>query len=87
MKVLELENLQREEGQIFYIRKYSCHAILQLPTNIEKLPLKFIIEMDPLGNKSINLNMDNNVNYPLIPLKKALLEFIMNEEREGKLPC
>lgn len=87
MKVLELENLQREEGHIFYIRKYTCDAILELPTNTEKLPLKFIIEMDPLGNKSIDLIINHSINYPLIPLKKSLLEFILNQEREGKLPC
>ncbi len=87
MRVLELQNLAREEGQIFYIRKYSCDAILELPKNTEKVPIQFTIETSPLGKKIIELTFTQAINYPLIPVKKALLEFIYTEEIEGRIPC
>lgn len=87
MKVVELKDLQREEGQIFYIRKYSADIFIQLPTSTEHGLVKFSIEMDPLGNKEIKLLTFPQLNYPVIPLKKAIIDFIKIEETEGRLPC
>lgn len=87
MKVVELQNLQREEGQIFYLRKYTCDAIIELPTATENTPIFFSIETSPFGKKIIELSFVKPLNYPLIPVKKALLEYILTEEMEGRLPC
>lgn len=87
MRVVELKNLQREEGQIFYLRKYNCTAVLDLPIATEEVPIYFEIETDPFGQKNIVLNITKQVNYPLLPVKKALLDFILAEELEGRLPC
>lgn len=87
MKVVELQNLTREEGQIFYLRKYTCDVILELPTSTEKVPVFFSIETSPMGKKIIEISFLEAVNYPLIPVKKALYEFILTEELEGRLPC
>ena len=87
MKVIEFKDLRREEGQIFYIRKYYCVTVLDLPTGFAEHPIKFTIEMNGLGNKSIELFFENQINYPLLPVKKALIEYILDQDREGKLPC
>ena len=87
MKVVELKDLTREEGQIFYIRHYSCVAVFELPKSIESAKVKFSIEMNCLGNKTIDLDIENTVNYPIIPLKKALTDYIFEQEQEGLLPC
>lgn len=87
MKVLEFKDLRREEGQIFYIRRYYCQSVLELPTGITENPIRFSIEMNGLGNKMIELSIEGQVNYPLIPLKKAIIEYILVQDREGKLPC
>lgn len=87
MKVSEFKSLQREEGQIFYLRKYNCIAVLELPIETEEVPIFFSIETDPFGRKNIELKIEKQVNYPLLPVRKALLEFILNEDNEGRLPC
>lgn len=87
MKVVELKNIQREEGQIFYLKKYNCDAVLDLPIATETVPIYFSIETDPFGRKNIELSITKQVNYPLLPVKKALLDFILTEELEGRLPC
>lgn len=87
MKVIEFQNLQREEGQIFYLRKYNCDCVLELPTAREVTPIFFSIETSPFGQKTIELSLKGQVNYPLVPLKKAITEFILAEELEGRLPC
>ena len=72
---------------VFYRRKYKCNATLDLPTNKETIPVLFTIETDPFGKKIIELSFPSPVNYPLIPVKKSLVEFILTEELEGRLPC
>lgn len=87
MRVVELNNIEREEGQIFYLRKYACDAVLEFPTSQETTHILFSIETSPFGQKTIELTFTQPVNYPLIPVKKALMEYIFTEELEGRLPC
>lgn len=87
MKVIELKDLAREEGQIFYIRRYTCEAVLELPKSVESTNINFTIEMNCLGNKTIDLEISKPVDYPLIPLKKAIIDYILEEDQEGRLPC
>lgn len=55
MRVIELKNIEREEGQIFYLRKYTCNAVIELPTNTETIKINFSIETNPMGKKIIEI--------------------------------
>lgn len=87
MDIVELKNLQREEGHIFYIKKYTACISIQLPTKLEDINIKFSIEMNPLGGRTVNLQILSQVNYPLIPLRKSIIEYLINQDIEGNLPC
>lgn len=87
MRVLEFKNLQREEGEIFYLKKYACEAIIEFPTSSDYVPIQFSIETNPFGQKIIELSFLKQPNYPLLSVKKVLLDYILTEELEGRLPC
>ncbi len=87
MRVVELANLQREDVQIFYIRKYAATAVLDLTARTANVDIEFSIEMNSFGNKDFTLSIKNQIDYPLIPIRKTILEYITNLEQEGKLPC
>ncbi|MBO4629635.1 MAG: hypothetical protein J5687_06750 [Treponema sp.] len=87
MKVVELANLQREDVQIFYIRKYAATAVLDLTARTANVDIEFSIEMNSFGNKDFSLSIKSPIDYPLIPIRKSILEYITNLEMEGKLPC
>ena len=87
MKVVELANLQREDVQIFYIRKYTATAVLDLTARTANVDIEFSIEMNSFGNKDFSLSIKSPIDYPLIPIRKSILEYITNLEMEGKLPC
>ena len=87
MKVVELANLQREDVQIFYIRKYAATAVLDLTARTANVDIEFSIEMNSFGNKDFSLSIKSPIDYPLIPIRKTILEYITNLEMEGKLPC
>ena len=87
MRVVELQNLEREDVQIFYIRKYAATAVLDLNARTANVNIEFSIEMNPLGLKDFTLNIKDKIDYPLIPIRKSIIDFITNLEVEGKLPC
>ena len=87
MRVVELANLQREDVQIFYIRKYAATAVLDLTARTANVDIEFSIEMNSFGNKDFILSIKSQIDYPLIPIRKTILEYITNLEQEGKLPC
>ena len=87
MRVVELQNLERKDVQIFYIRKYTATAVLELTARNANVDIDFTIEMDPLGCKNFTLSINSQIDYPLIPLRKTILDYISNLEVEGKLPC
>lgn len=86
MTVLELKNIEREPGAIYYIRRYKAIASLKLPTEIVDSTIEFSIEMGPFGNKEIDINLLNQPNYPAIPIMKALKETILKLDDNGTLP-
>jgi hypothetical protein len=87
MKVMELANLKREDVQIFYIRKYAATAVLDLTARTANVDIEFSIEMNSFGNKEISLSIKTQIDYPLIPIRKSIIEYLTNLEQEGKLPC
>ncbi|MDE5580273.1 MAG: hypothetical protein K2J68_01395 [Treponemataceae bacterium] len=86
MEVLELKNIERAPGAIYYIRRYKAVASLKLPTEIIDSPIEFCIEMGPFGNKEIEIDILNQPNYPALPITKALREFILKIDDNGTLP-
>ena len=87
MRVVELQNLVREDVQIFYIRKYAATAVLDLTARTANVEIEFSIEMNSFGNKEISLSIKTQIDYPLIPIRKSIIEYLTNLEHEGKLPC
>ncbi|MBP5602124.1 MAG: hypothetical protein J6X78_05285 [Treponema sp.] len=87
MRVVELQNLVRKDVQIFYIRKYTATAVLDLTARNANVDIDFTIEMDPLGCKNFSLSINTQIDYPLLPIRKSILDYITKLELEGKLPC
>lgn len=86
MKVLSIKDLQREEGYIYYIRKYAGIAELEGNGGMFEANISFSIETTPFGTKNIDIDINNPVDYPILSIKKILVEYILNEDRVGHLP-
>ena len=86
MNIVELKNIECEEGHIFYLRKYTADAVLELPTETSLIPISFSIETGPMGNKNVSVKIIKAPNYPVLPLLTALKKFILTSDEEGNLP-
>ena len=85
MKVLELRNIQQEEGYIYYRKKFFSTALIEIPQKNVELPFIFIIETEPTGKKTIDISLQSSIDYPILPIIKALKEKIYEYDKEGLL--
>lgn len=86
MRIIGLKSITREENYIYYRRNFDAVAEFEFGTKTVEAPLKFLIETTPLGTKEISIFGLESINYPVLPLKKAIIEYISKQDSEGKLP-
>jgi hypothetical protein len=86
MQILELKNLTREEGYIYYRRNFNGTVVLELPSKTVDVEINFVIEMLPTGRKDLELEFVDSFEYPVLPVKNAVTQYIMKLEDEGLLP-
>lgn len=86
MKILGLKQLFREETGLYYRRNFTCLAVIEIPIKTLETPVDFIIETGPMGNKDIAIYFKEKLEYPLLPVLKAIKELVLSLDKEGKLP-
>ena len=61
--------------------------MLEILAKEVSIPVSFSIEINPLGQKNIEVeNLPSSLNYPVMPVKKSLKEFIDSMYSDGVLP-
>lgn len=86
MRIIELKNITREENFIYYRRNFEAVAEIEFGKKVIESAIKFLIETTPLGTKEISIFGLESFDYPLLPLKQAIIEYISEKDSEGKLP-
>ena len=90
MKILELRQIKRTEDGLYYRRKFSAEAAVEIPIAVLELPILIKLvpgqETGPLGNRDIDIEFSKQPDYPLIPIKNALTKTITEMDMEGRLP-
>lgn len=87
MEILEIKDINFTPGHIYYRRTYHGVAVISLPINTIEPPIHFTIETGPMGNRDIDVTVDGAIDYPLLPIKTALKEFISTMDSAGELKC
>ncbi|MDR2418498.1 MAG: hypothetical protein LBD79_05545 [Treponema sp.] len=87
MKVLGIKNIIRKDVPIYYRMFFSGCACLELVANnsVER-QIDFSIEIKPTGLKEILVVLAEPVDYPLVPLIRALKVAIEDLDKNGNLP-
>jgi len=86
MKILELKDVVRKDFPIYYRRLYSGMAVIELLNKSVESALAFQIETKPAGDTEVTITSLEEVDYPLLPLKKELKKFIGELDSTGSLP-
>ncbi|MGN0728779.1 hypothetical protein [Treponema sp.] len=87
MKILEIGSIQKEDGYIYYIHHYKAVAKIEVLTSVISIPISFTVETNPLGIRTVDLDpFPNKIDYPVLPIAKALKLKIDKMAQDGSLP-
>ncbi len=87
MRVAELKSISKAEGYIYYINRYKATAVIEFLSKQLTFPCSFSVEINPLGMRSISVDeVPQDLAYPILPVKKALKEYITELDKKNQLP-
>ncbi len=86
MKIVELKELERKNGELHYRKVYTAKAVLQFPQETIERPIEIIIEHTPLGQVHTKVSLQEPISYPLLPVLKDLSSYASDLYRKGQLP-
>ncbi|HTX72071.1 MAG TPA: hypothetical protein VMC79_04530 [Rectinemataceae bacterium] len=86
MKVVELRELNRRDSPVHYIKEFTGVAILDSGTLKAETDISFTLEHKPLGPPDLIVRVMDPIDWPLLPIVRALREHILDLEKSGRLP-
>jgi len=87
MKVIRIIDIIRKDVPLYYRNKYTAIAEIEISSTVtNRVKIEFAIEVTPISGKVYSVDEIEDLDYPTLPVKKALVEEIKNYDREGLLP-
>ncbi len=87
MELLEIRNILKKDIPLHYREDFSCTAVFadkRSDSNIE-IPVDFSLEHNALGNKNVEVTIKESLDYPLLPIKKSIQQYILAMDKERKI--
>jgi hypothetical protein len=87
VKIVKLKNLDKKDIPLHYRNEYSGTAVFKTQTDsrLEK-KVAFVLERLATGEKEIQINFIDDIDYPLLPLTNELKQYILELDKKGMLP-
>jgi hypothetical protein len=86
MRIVQVKNIERKDVPIYYRRLFSGIVEIELVNKSAERCIDFTIETKPTGQKDIFITMPDPIDYPLVPLMKALKGYLNELDDAGGLP-
>lgn len=84
MKIIDLRDIQRENEHIHYRKRYRAVLVYSIGGSEEHLAnIVFVFEYNAFGSKKLIIQFEDPINYPLLPAKKKLSEYILTRFEHG----
>ncbi len=85
MKVHGIEQISKKDIPLYYRNEYSGICRLDIMGDQQLVPIEFSVEIQPTGDRVIDVRFLEKIDYPLVPVIKALKETIRSMEKDGLL--
>jgi hypothetical protein len=86
MKVVELRDLNRRESPVHYIRELTAVAVLEWGQRQSESDISITLEHKPLGPPEVRVHLLDAVEWPALPVIRAIRDYVADLERNGRLP-
>ena len=86
MRIVELQDIARKETPIFYRRVYTAQVVMEFQRGRTRKAVQFAVEHKPVGGVDIQIEVLDNLDYPLVPVMRELKTYIADLDKKGSLP-
>ena len=87
MEIVRIRDIVRRDVPLYYRNKYNAIAHINLTEKkLVNINIEFAIEVTPISGKEYSIEDMEEMDYPTLPVKQALIEEIKKYDREGLLP-
>lgn len=86
MKVHAIQQLIKKDVPLYYRNDYEALGDIEWADGSRSLlPIAFTVEIKPTGERIIGVTLKEQINYPLLPVIRAIKEKITLLDKNGKL--
>ena len=86
MTVHGIDELIKKDIPLYYRNEYEGTGDLEfLNGSRRRIPLAFSVEIKPDGERIVAVKVKEKLDYPLLPVVRALKETILSMEKDGLL--
>jgi len=86
MRITSIKSLIRKDVPIYYRRIFTGILEIELINETVERNIQFTIETKPTGLNEVIINNMDPVDYPLLPLVKAVKRYILLLDENDSLP-
>ncbi|MBI9103398.1 MAG: hypothetical protein JEY99_13350 [Spirochaetales bacterium] len=87
MEIIGLKNIKKKDIPLHYRNEYSGDFTFKDFTGKEEyVSAEFILERNALGQVNIDIEVKNDLDYPLLSTISKLKTYIINLDKDGNLP-
>lgn len=86
MIVTDIINIEKKNSLIYYREEFEAVAVYTILGNEQKGKIEFLIEVNPVGQKQLFLDLIDKPDYPLLPIRISLKEKIQHLIDSAALP-
>ena len=84
MKLLAIDKLHKKDTLIYYRNQYEGVALFTLIAEKEAaIPFRSSVEIKPTGEREATVELLDSIDYPLIPLIRAIKKEIIDIDIKG----
>jgi hypothetical protein len=86
MTVHKINNLKKKDIPLYYRNEYEGLGEIEISAGeFLTIPLEFTVEIKPTGERVVSVKVKQRIDYPLLPLIKAIKEKVIIMEKNGEL--
>jgi len=86
MRLIAIDEITKKDTLIYYRNEYSGQATFSLiAEKTASVRFQSTVEIKPTGEKDVQVELLDSIDYPLLPILKTLKEEIISIDRKGLL--
>ena len=86
MLVEDIINIEKKNSLIYYREEFEATAVYNILEREQEGKIDFLIEVDPIGQKQLFVQLIDKPDYPILPIRLALKEKIRHLITASTLP-